>query len=730
MKRLRYLWPGYRRAEEREMQEELAALEAIVGRRELGNLTLAAENARGVWGWEWLQSLVRDARYALRVLARQPSFAVVAVVSLGLGIGANAAIYSLMDALLWRQLPVTEPERLVRYPTDSYSYPVFREYAAKSQEYLDSVIATTGILSRDLDAGNGPERGRVEMVSGSYFPGLGVAPLIGRMLTPEDDSATGANAVVLSYRYWQRDLRRRAAAQSAGRCAWVMCRSPLSAWRGRNSSVWWWAKRQRRGRPCRRCPRCSRASPGWTATCTISTCWVRLRPGVNAVQASAALTPLAVATELASVRPNIPARFLKAIREQKLKLEPAANGISYLRARFSTPLRVLFTMVGIVLLLACVNVMSLGFARAEGRRHGTACAPRDWCGARKDRPATGDGGPGGGAGGRRAGPGDLPAGGQRAGVFALADDRTAAGREHAAVCVRDFAGGRADLRCGAGAGIDARAGVGRIAVRLARLHASSGPAGGGPRGGGGADGALCDLDCGGIFVRFQLAEADQLRYRTGSPAGWWWWMWTPRTSAYKGPQIAAMNRRVLERLGALPGVEAASFSGNGIYTGRNSNTAVVVDGFPPGDSDSDVNMTYLDHVGPHYFTTAGTRLVMGREFDERDNASGQGVAVVNQEFVNHFFNGQNPVGKGLYRRGEEQRYQIVGVVQDVRTDVRKEPKRMVFFSQLQTEGRLFTTRFLVRMRPDKKRGRPTCGPPCARRTPPFTWPPSIRRNSC
>ena len=123
MKRLRYLWPGYRRAEEREMQEELAALEAIAGRRELGNLTLAAESARAVWGWEWLQSLVRDARYALRVLARQPSFAVVAVVSLGLGIGANAAIYSLMDTLLWRQLPVSEPERLVRYPTDSVFLP-------------------------------------------------------------------------------------------------------------------------------------------------------------------------------------------------------------------------------------------------------------------------------------------------------------------------------------------------------------------------------------------------------------------------------------------------------------------------------------------------------------------------------------------------------------------------------------------------------------------------------
>ena len=214
MKRLRYLLPGYRRAEEREMQEELAALEEIAGRRELGNLTLAAESARGVWGWEWLQSLVRDARYALRVLARQPSFAVVAVVSLGLGIGANAAIYSLMDTLLWRQLPVSEPERLVRYPTDSYSYPVFREFAAKSQEYLDSVIATTGILSRDLDAGNGPERGRVEMVSGSYFPGLGVAPLRRAYAGPggrqrHGSQCGGAELPVLAARLRRRARRNR-----------------------------------------------------------------------------------------------------------------------------------------------------------------------------------------------------------------------------------------------------------------------------------------------------------------------------------------------------------------------------------------------------------------------------------------------------------------------------------------------------------------------------------------
>ena len=142
-------------------------------------------------------------------------------------------------------------------------------------------------------------------------------------------------------------------------------------------------------------------------------------------------------------------------------------------------------------------------------------------------------------------------------------------------------------------------------------------------------------------------------------------------------------------------------------------------------------MTYLDHVGPHYFTTAGTRLVMGREFDERDNPAGPGVAVVNQEFVNHFFNGQNPVGKNLYRRGEEQRYQIVGVVQDIRTDVRQRAEAHgVFFAA--PDGRQVVYDAFPgahAARAGGAAGGPAgcraCGGPRQ-----STWHPSIRRISC
>jgi ABC-type antimicrobial peptide transport system permease subunit len=143
-----------------------------------------------------------------------------------------------------------------------------------------------------------------------------------------------------------------------------------------------------------------------------------------------------------------------------------------------------------------------------------------------------------------------------------------------------------------------------------------------------------------------------------------------------------------------------SYSGNGIYTGRNSNSTVRVDGFPDGDKDA--NMTFLDHLGPAHFTVAGTHLVAGRDFDERDNPGGPRVAIVNQEFARHFFDGRNPIGQNIYRNKEERGYQIVGVVQDILTDVRKRPKRMMYMAHQQTLNELYTTRFLIRAHPGQE----------------------------
>src|SRR5262245_38148227 len=132
-RRLKYLLPSYRRFEEREMQEELDALRAIAAPRELGNLTLAAEDARAVWGWTTVENMWKDLHYGFRMLRKHKAFTTVAVLSLAVGIGANTAVFSVIDALLLKRLPIADPDRLVvfRAPVDEgnagISYPVLQQ---------------------------------------------------------------------------------------------------------------------------------------------------------------------------------------------------------------------------------------------------------------------------------------------------------------------------------------------------------------------------------------------------------------------------------------------------------------------------------------------------------------------------------------------------------------------------------------------------------------------------
>src|SRR5260370_30392417 len=113
-RKFKYLLPSYRRAQERDMQEELESLSAMAEARDLGNVTRAAEGARGVWSWTWLEQLYRDVQYASRTMRHNPGFTTTAVLSLALGIGANTAIFSLIDALMLRWLPVRDPQALVQ----------------------------------------------------------------------------------------------------------------------------------------------------------------------------------------------------------------------------------------------------------------------------------------------------------------------------------------------------------------------------------------------------------------------------------------------------------------------------------------------------------------------------------------------------------------------------------------------------------------------------------------
>ncbi len=179
-------------------------------RRQFGNATLLKERSRDTWGWASVERLSQDLRYGVRILSRNPAFTAVAVLCLALGTGANTAIFSLMDALLLRNLPIREPERLVVFGDDlAYSYQAFEGFRDANQ-WFSGILATSGGRPIDINIeGKEQEPVKVELISGSYFPVLGVDAVLGRTIMPDDDRLPGAGPmVVLSHAFWARRFQR------------------------------------------------------------------------------------------------------------------------------------------------------------------------------------------------------------------------------------------------------------------------------------------------------------------------------------------------------------------------------------------------------------------------------------------------------------------------------------------------------------------------------------------
>lgn len=175
-----------------------------------GGIEQVKEECRDARGMRWLEDLWMDLRYALRTLRRSPVFLAVAVLSLALGIGANSAIFSLIDAVMLRAMPVQEPERLAQFEViradsnrGSFSYQLFTYFREHSQSFTD-IFADTSVQPEIAFKG-AEERVNAELVSGSYHSVLGLEPAAGRLLNPNDDRAPGVSPVaVISYRYWKR----------------------------------------------------------------------------------------------------------------------------------------------------------------------------------------------------------------------------------------------------------------------------------------------------------------------------------------------------------------------------------------------------------------------------------------------------------------------------------------------------------------------------------------------
>ena len=244
-KKLLLLLPSRRRAEERDMREELESLRDMAQPHELGNLTLAAEDARATWTWTWLEQLGQDLRYARRSMLHDKTFTALAALSLALGIGANTAISSFTESILLRSLPVSEPEALVIMkwrarssytsaassgmsfstggsysdPTEGYigsqfSYPAL-EIFQRNTDVLSSAFCYFVADRLHLTIDDATEVVRGQYVSGSYFSGMGVPPAAGRLILAGDDEEGAASVAILSHRFSQ--LRFGDARQAVGR---------------------------------------------------------------------------------------------------------------------------------------------------------------------------------------------------------------------------------------------------------------------------------------------------------------------------------------------------------------------------------------------------------------------------------------------------------------------------------------------------------------------------------
>ena len=215
-RRLRYVLPSNRRREELEMQKELESLRALAEPRELGNLTLAAENVRQTWHFTSFTGITADIRYALRTLPRQPLFLAVAVLSVAIGVGANGALFSFVDAQLFRPLPLPRPSEL-RWlwastpdnPVDGLSYPDYRDLLERSRSFAGLVACKAADVRVAPDVMSAPRVRTAAMVSDNFFTVLDTVPPLGRTFLPEEGRSSRARPeVVLAHEFWAREYSR------------------------------------------------------------------------------------------------------------------------------------------------------------------------------------------------------------------------------------------------------------------------------------------------------------------------------------------------------------------------------------------------------------------------------------------------------------------------------------------------------------------------------------------
>jgi predicted permease len=671
--------------------------------RRFGNVASVQERSREMWGWEALETLWQDLRFGLRQLRRSPGFTAVAVLTLALGIGANAAIFNVLDAVLLRLLPVKAPKQLVML-TDPNSHGIwfgsesgprpmmaFSEFAYlhDHNDVFSGIFATSSDIPKlEIRIGNSPssqaeepETARVQLVSGDYFSVLGVKGAAGRVFTGETDRARGSSPLaVISYAYWKArfglDPAVLAKTVRIGQTAFAIIGVAPSGFSGTSvgqaADVWVPLMMQDAVYPGRDLLVPTQVMVNQYAWLQVM---ARLKPGVSLAHAQAAINVEFRRLLLSTVGSSSTEERRRGYLSQRIDLQPGRRGDSPLRKGFANPLLVLMGIVGLVLLIACANVANLLLARGAARQK--EFAVRLAVGAGRFRLVR-----------------QLLLESLLLVILGAALGAFLA-RWVDALLLKTVVGtlagpGAIQLNLGVSArllGFTALAAllttalVGVIpALRATALEISSAlKSTSGSKTGGSARRFLSTgnslviaqvaismvlLVGAGLFVHSlaRLTEVNLgynrdrlLLFRVdAAPAG------------YRGPALVHLNQGLLARVSALPGVRAATLSENGLFQGSESRDPIAVEGYTPKAAEE--MHSQMDHVGPAYFSTLGIPLLRGREIGLEDSAREPRAAVINSAFARKFYANSDPLGKHVRDTypGNPADMEIVGVVADAK----------------------------------------------------------------
>ncbi|MBC7927106.1 MAG: ABC transporter permease [Bryobacteraceae bacterium] len=650
-----------------------------------------------------MSTLGQDLRFAFRTLAKSPVFTSVAVLSLALGIGVNTALFSFIDRLLLRSLPVQDPQLLMILDSpgskmgrvvnnQTFSYRTYKELRDHNDVF-------SGVMGRfetgvSLNWNNTTELAQGELVTGNYFEVLGLQPHLGRFFDRSEDKVRGTSqVVVLGHGYWRRRFGADPAIVGAkilvnGQPFEVIGIAPPrfeGVLVGQQVEVF--------------VPMSMKAqiTPTWDGLDDWRSYFVnvfgRLKPGITREQAQSRLEPLyarILHMDVDTLAADFPERLRKRILEGKLTVEPGFQGRSDLRTQASQPLLVLMAMVGLVLLIACANLANLLIARAAARQKEIAI--RLSLGAsrmhliRQLFTESAVIAVAGGALGVLVAiwAGDLLAGfsgnsGPGATDWSMPDNR---------ILAFNFAlSGLTALLFGLipawkathpGVATTLKEQAGSVSSAAGDVHLRKGLVI--------AQIALSLL----LLFGATLFSRSLQNLRTLDPGFSTENVITftidPSLGGYKGTSARSALDQVRRNLASVPGIRAVTLTNNALIKGDTQSASVNIAGRERKEGENAVSPDFAE-IGPGFFQAMGTRLLSGREFDERDAGSGQKVAIVNSSFVKRHFPNENPLGRLIGMGRGTPDHVIVGVVADQRQrNLRDDVRATYYYPFLQDDN--------------------------------------------